>query len=77
MGETDTISRQAAIDAAVNGADPYYKDSITEELINLPPIQPDIAEKLHQYICYITDKEDLQHEVIHTGDIRRVTGWEI
>ncbi len=39
--------------------------------------QPDIAEKLYQSKCYITDAKGLQHEVIHTGDIRRVTGWEI
>lgn len=39
--------------------------------------QPDIAEKLYQSKCYITDVKGLQHEVIHTGDIRRVTGWEI
>lgn len=43
----------------------------------LPFAQPDIVEKLYQYKCYITDKEGLQHEVIYTGDIRRVTGWEI
>ena len=35
----DLISRQAAIDVAVKSADPYYKDSITEELMNLPPAQ--------------------------------------
>ena len=43
----------------------------------LPPAQPEIAENLHLYKCYITDMDGLQHEVIHTGDIRRVTGWEI
>lgn len=43
----------------------------------LPPAHPDMAEKLYLYKCYITDKDGLQHEVIHTGDIRRVTGWEI
>ena len=35
----DTIYRQAAIDVAVKSADPYYKDSITEELMNLPSAQ--------------------------------------
>lgn len=39
--------------------------------------QPEIAENLYLCKCYITDKDGLQHEVIHTGDIRRVTGWEI
>ena len=43
----------------------------------LPSAEPDIAEKLYQHKCYITDQEGLQHEVIHVGDIRRVTGWEI
>lgn len=33
----DTIFRQDAIDAAVKSADPYYKDGIAEELMNLPP----------------------------------------
>ena len=46
-------------------------------LSSLPPAQPETAEKLYLYKCYITDKDGLQHEVIHTGDIRRVTGWEI
>jgi len=48
-----------------------------KEMENLPSAQPDIAENLYLYKCYITDKDGLQHEVIHTGDIRRVTGWEI
>lgn len=39
--------------------------------------QPEIAENLYPYKCYITDQDGLQHEIIHTGDIRRVTGWEI
>ena len=43
----------------------------------LPSAQPEIAENLYLYKCFITDKDGLQHEVIHTGDIRRVTGWEI
>lgn len=57
-----------------NDACDYCAD---EWLDDLPPTQSDIAEKLYLYKCYITDKEGLQHEVIHTGDIRRVTGWEI
>ena len=40
-------------------------------------VEPAIVEQLYQHKCYITDKEGLQHEVIHTGDIRRITGWEI
>ena len=44
---------------------------------DLPSAQPEIAENLYMYKCYITDKDGLQHEVIHTDDIRRVTGWEI
>ena len=43
----------------------------------LPSAQPDIAQNLSQCKCYITDEDGLQHEVIHTGDIRRVTGWTI
>lgn len=39
--------------------------------------QPEIAENLYLYKCYITDQDGHQHEVIHTGDIKRVTGWEI
>lgn len=46
-------------------------------LLSLPSAQLDMTEKLYLYKCYITDKDGLQHEVIHTGDIRRVTGWEI
>jgi len=43
----------------------------------LPSAEPEIAENLYLCKCCITDKDGLQHEVIHTGDIRRVTGWEI
>ena len=52
-------------------------ESYISDMKDLPSAQQDIEEKLYQYKCYITDKEDLQHEVIHTGDIRRVTGWMI
>lgn len=52
-------------------------ESSINEIEELPSAQSNIAENLSQYKCYITDKDGLQHEVIHTGDIRRVTGWEI
>ena len=48
----DTIYRQAAIDVAVKSADPYYKDSITEELMNLPSAQ---TERKRGKWIYITD----------------------
>ena len=51
--------------------------AITIQLSNLPSAQPEIAENLYLYKCFITDKDGIQHEVIHTGDIRRVTRWEI
>ena len=82
------VSMMAAIDALESGKDKKAKGDIggfynaiiqndIEKLRNLPSAQPEIAENLHLYKCYITDKDGLQHEVIHTGDIRRVTGWEI
>ena len=46
-------------------------------VIAVPSAQPEIEESLYQYKCFITDTEGLQHEVVHVGDIRRVTGWEI
>ena len=49
----------------------------TTEIKILPAAQLDIAQNLSQCKCYITDEDGLQHEVIHTGDIRRVTGWTI
>lgn len=71
----DAVSRQAAIDAVrhawAKGLEP------TQYIKELPSAQSKIAENLYLYKCYITDKDGLQHEVIHTGDIRRVTGWEI
>lgn len=54
-----------------------YKSALIEAFKVLPPAQRDMEEKLYLYKCYITDEDGLQHEVIHTGDIRRVTGWEI
>ena len=56
-----------------------YFGTIPSEVITgeLPSAQSDIAEKLYLCKCYVTDEEGLQHEVIHTGDIRRITGWEI
>ena len=67
----DVISRQAAIDAldCISG--------VEEVLRSLPSAQQGIAEKLSMYKCYITDSNGLQHEVIHIGDIRMVTGWMI
>ena len=85
---TDCISRQAAIASAISGRIrtlPTSEDGenwirvseVRESLLNMSSAQQDIAEKLYPYKCYITDQEGLQHEVIHTGDIRRVTGWLI
>lgn len=51
--------------------------AICNEIKKLPPAQSEIAEKLSMYKCYVTDENGLQHEVIHTGDIRRITGWII
>lgn len=71
MDNRKIIYLDDAIDAldCING--------VEEVLRSLTSAQPEIAEKLYQYKCYITDKDGLQHEVIHTGDIRRVTGWMI
>lgn len=76
------IYKQDAIDvldefqeSAENGTPCYAKARV--EMCNIPSALPDVAEKLYQYKCYITDQEGLQHEVIHIGDIRRVTGWEL
>ena len=83
VSDSDLISRKAAIDGRIpiqrtNGVEIYYDEAVPiEYLKRLPPAQPDIAENLSQYKCYITDEDGLQHEVIHTGDIRRVTGWTI
>jgi hypothetical protein len=55
----------------------YTDDDAVEAIEHVPSAQSEIAEKLSMYKCYITDENGLQHEVIHTGDIRRVTGWEI
>ena len=82
----DTIYRQVAINALRASASKYtgfmememYTDDDAVEAIEcVPSAQSEIAEKLSMYKCYITDENGLQHEVIHTGDIRRVTGWEI
>jgi hypothetical protein len=55
----------------------YTDDDAVEAIKRVPSALSEIAEKLSMYKCYITDENGLQHEVIHTGDIRRVTGWEI
>lgn len=67
-------------DDVINLLDKGWKSGVYPVASNihaLPSAQPDIAEKLYQYKCYITDQEGLQHEVIYVDDIRRVTGWEI
>lgn len=43
MDERKIIYLDDAIDAAVKGADEYYKDSIIEELMNVSPAQPEPA----------------------------------
>ena len=86
----DLISRQAAIDAVEESRRENHheggKEACCHEyehrhflkiLHELPSAQPEIANNLYLYKCYITDEDGLQHEVIHTGDIKRVTGWEI
>lgn len=85
----DLIRRQAAINALHDeivrrridedtNDDGALDEFDTEEILRqLPSAQSDIAEKLYLCKCYVTDEEGLQHEVIHTGDIRRITGWEI
>ena len=82
---SDLIDRQAAITTSLEfiveylgGAfDEDFQKELKKRLEALPSPEPDMAENLYLYKCYITDKDGLQHEVIHTGDIRRVTGWEI
>ena len=81
---SDLIERQKAIDAAIKATDDWdggynitRANMIEKELNDLPSAQPEIEESLYQYKCFITDTEGLQHEVVHVGDIRRVTGWEI
>ena len=81
----DTIYRESAIAVAnytdYRGLTVEDVKKVTDEVIKglrqLPSAQSDIAEKLYLCKCYVTDEEGLQHEVIHTGDIRRITGWEI
>lgn len=61
--------------------DDYYWcdgcETVLDTLPNLPSAEPEIAENISLCKCCITDKNGFQHEVIYTGDIRRVTGWEI
>ena len=81
----DMISRRAAIDALGHMMDTDgFMDGLAVSRANvdcmlraLPSAQLEIEESLYQYKCFITDTEGLQHEVVHVGDIRRVTGWEI
>lgn len=82
----DTISRRAAIIALRASAskytgfmemEMYTDDDAVEAIESLPSAQSEIAEKLSMCKCYIIDENGLQHEVIHTGDIRRITGWMI
>lgn len=74
MQKDDLIYRQAVIDTIKKSR--FLYDAM-RKVTKLPPAQTKIAENLYPYKCFITDKDGLQHEVIHTGDIRRVTGWEI
>ena len=84
---SDLISREAAIYAihedadwlAAQGSDWQVERMERDKSIlkSLPSAEREIAENLYLCKCYITDKDGLQHEVIHVGDIRRVTGWEI
>ena len=75
------IDRQDAKDAVDMALDimedipQWAVDDLLNALNKVPSAEPEIAENLYLYKCYITDKDGLQHEVIHTGDIRRVTGW--
>lgn len=82
----DIIYKQNAINAIRASAskytgfmqmEMYTDDDAVEAIESLPSAQSEIAEKLSMYKCYVTDENGLQHEVIHTGDIRRVTGWMI
>lgn len=78
----DLISKYDAINLLEKWADGYnYIEVETESAIkqfqHLPSAEPEIVKQLYLHKCYITDKEGLQHEVIHTGDIRRITGWMI
>lgn len=84
---SDLIERQAAIDALRREYNTDDSDYPTEYQLGLsagrriidelPSAQSGISEKLYLCKCYVTDEEGLQYEVIHTGDIRRITGWEI
>lgn len=46
----DTISRRAATEAAIKGADPYYADSIREEINKVPPTEPEPAQWVQMLI---------------------------
>ena len=41
MGETDTISRQAAIDAIVKWAESHHENP---DILDVPPAQPEVKE---------------------------------
>lgn len=43
-----------------------------DKIEELSDTQKEVVEKLHQYKCYISDQEGLQHEVIHIDDIYRL-----
>ena len=56
----------------------------TTQLEKLPSAQPDLtklAQELWAKTCLITDNEGMQHQVIHTTDLKmvieEVTGWMI
>lgn len=93
----DLISRKAAIDAMgerpivwvgfdyeIGQRNQYDMDKLAIETV--PPAQPDttqLAQEIWTKVCLITDTEDanIQHEVIHYGDLKKVflevLGWEI
>lgn len=61
-------------------------DLLEEAVKNQPSAQTDttlLAQKIWTKVCLITDPEDanIQHEVIHYGDLKQVflevLGWEI
>lgn len=79
MDNRKMIYLDDAIEAVSEGCQEWRGifERCKDGLLALPSAQPDIMQNLSQYKCYITDEDGLQHEVIHTGDIRRVTGWTI
>ena len=82
------IYRQDAIDTVMKHGKriPTYAIMCKDALEKLPSAEPDttlLAQKIWTKVCLITDPEDanIQHEVIHYGDLKKVflevLGWEI